>query len=180
MQKALKWFGWAALPLIALGGASAIDWSYYFAEDEPLEPGQFYRINPDLVTGVVFSAADYKLYAYRWTAEDNFRIAVLRPGREGVEECDAGEAFARWFEMTTEMPIGRKLDRIVDPVTGSWVVLELSDATVLEGAESRLRLPATPGEPIIWQFGQDQYPLGWSPEEFGIVKSGCAGLGANP
>jgi len=180
MLKALKWFGWAALLLLALGGALAIDWSSYFADDEPLEPGQFYGINPDLVTGVVFSASDLKLFAYRWKLEGNFRIVVVRPGRSEVEQCEAGEGFVRWFTMATKLPIGPKLDRPLDSGSGDWAVLELVTDTVLEGVETRLRLPSAPGEPIIFQFGLDQYPVDWNPEAFGIVKSGCAGLGAKP
>lgn len=66
----------------------------------------------------------------------------------------------------------------VDPASGDWAVLELIDATVLEGAETRLRLPSAPGDPIIFQFGPDQYPVEWDGAAFAMVRSGCAGLGA--
>jgi hypothetical protein len=78
--------------------------------------------------------------------------------------------------MITRMPIGRKLEQPVDPKAGNWAILELIDASVLEGAESRLRLPATAGEPMIWQFGPDQYPVEWDTAAFAGLQSGCAEL----
>ncbi|MCI0429891.1 MAG: hypothetical protein L0210_05040, partial [Rhodospirillales bacterium] len=161
MPRTLKWLGGAALLGVVLAGALTFGWRHSFTEDEPLEPGLFYEINPDIVTEVVFSAADYKLYAYRWSVDDNFHIAVLRPGRERIEECDAGEGFMRWFTLTTKLPIGGRLDRTVDILSGNWVILEHRDASVLEGNEVRLRLPLTSEEPILFQFGSDQYPVDW-------------------
>ena len=79
-------------------------------------------------------------------------------------------------DLGPRMPIGRKLEQPVDPKAGNWAILELIDASVLEGAESRLRLPATAGEPMIWQFGPDQYPVEWDTAAFAGLQSGCAGL----
>jgi hypothetical protein len=142
----------------------------------PLDPGFYYEIDPDIIREVVFSSADLKLFAYRWAPDDNFRIVVLRPGEADIERCDAGETFRKWFDMITRMPIGRKLEQPVDPKAGNWAILELIEATVLEGAESRLRLPATAGEPMIWQFGPDQYPVEWDTAAFAGLQSGCAEL----
>jgi hypothetical protein len=142
----------------------------------PLDPGFYYEIDPDIVREVVFSSADLKLFAYRWAPDDNFHLVVLRPGEADIERCDAGETFRKWFDMITRMPIGRKLEQPVDPKAGNWAILELIDASVLEGAESRLRLPATAGEPMIWQFGPDQYPVEWDTAAFAGLQSGCAGL----
>lgn len=183
MARSVRWIGWALLAILILGYASTwIDWSHLFAEEEPLEPGPFYSMNPALVTGVVFSAADYKLYAYRWGPDDKFNIVVIRPGHDEIEECEAGEAFLRWFAMTTEIWHGQRLQRPLESGSGDWAVFELVTDTVLEGEETRLRLPSTPGDRIVaeWYGVPGQYPLDWDPDAFGIVKSGCARLGAKP
>ena len=143
----------------------------------PLDPGFFYEIDPDIVREIVFSSADLKLFAYRWGPDENFHIVVLRPDKAEIEQCDAGETFRSWFDMIAEMPIGQKLDKPVDPQSGNWAILELIDISVLEGAESRLRLPATPRDRIIWQFGPDQYPVGWDSAAFAMLNSGCYSLG---
>ncbi len=180
MPRTLTWFGGVALLGAVLGGALTFGWRHSFTEDEALEPGQFYSINPDLVTGVVFSGSDYKLYAYRWSPDDAFHIVVIRPGHDKIEECEAGEAFARWFGMATGPEHGQRLQRPLDPDSGDWAVLELVTDDVLEGAETRLRLPSTPGDQIVaeWYGVPGQYPLDWDPEAFGVVTSGCAGLEA--
>lgn len=143
---------------------------------QPLDPGSYYEIDPDIVREILFSAADFKLFAYRWTSDENFHIVVLRPSKYEIEQCDAGERFRNWFDMITRMPIGRKLAKPVDLQFGNWATLELIDATVLEGTESRLRLPDTPSESIVWQFGSDQYPVEWDSAAFARLRSGCTGL----
>ncbi len=147
------------------------------------EPGLAFSIHDALITDILFSAADIKVYAYRWGAEHDFQILVQRPGRDGLEHCVGGTTFERWFKMTTEMVRG---DRLAEPVAAKpneWAVLQLvAHGFVVELPEWRLLLPSASGAPIIAEkYGTlGQHPIDWNPELFALVKSGCAGLGAHP
>jgi hypothetical protein len=119
----------------------------------------------------------------RWGPEERFRIVVLRPGQDGVEECVAGEAFDRWFFQTTEMYHGAALEYPVAAKPEDWAVFELIKyETPVEDNDKRMLLPTRPGEPIIveWAHIPGQYPSEWDPDLFALVKQGCAGLGARP
>jgi hypothetical protein len=146
-----------------------------------MEPGQSFATADYIVSEVLFSAADLKFYAYRFGPEQRFRIVVLRPGQDGVEECLAGEAFDRWFFQATEMYHGAALEDPVANKPSDWAVFELIRyETPVEENDMRMLLPTRPGEPIIveWAHIPGQYPSEWDPELFGLVKQGCAGLGA--
>ena len=180
--------GWTILLLLVLGLAAYLvklrnDTLANVLEERPLEPGLSYAIGDKHVTEIIFSAADLKLYAFRWGPEHPFRIVVMRPRQKGIEECIGGEAFEQWFQMTTEMYIGAPLDDPIAAAPSEWAVLALiSYKSVLEWNDTRLLLPSRPGQPIIaeWDGTPGQYPAEWDPTDFAIVKAGCARLGNQP
>jgi hypothetical protein len=185
-QRRMRLAGWSILALfVASVAALALKLSYdivtYVDEPELMEPGQSFATADYIVSEVLFSAADLKFYAYRFGPEQRFRIVVLRPGQDGVEECLAGEAFDRWFFQATEMYHGAALEDPVANKPSDWAVFELIRyETPVEENDMRMLLPTRPGEPIIveWAHIPGQYPSEWDPELFGLVKQGCAGLGA--
>ena len=187
-QRHMRLAGWSIIGLFAAGVAAlALKLSYdivtYVDEPELMGPGQSFATADYIISEVLFTAADVKFYAYRWSSEQPFRIVVLRPGQDGVEECVAGEAFDRWFFQTTEMYHGAALEYPVAAKPEDWAVFELIKyETPVEENDMRMLLPTRPGEPIIveWAHIPGQYPSEWDPELFALVKQGCAGLGARP
>ncbi|MDF2764361.1 MAG: hypothetical protein K0S81_1355 [Rhodospirillales bacterium] len=186
-QRRMRLAGWTIIALFGAGVAGlALKLSYdvatYVDEPELMEPGQSYGVADYIISEVLFTAADLKFYAYRFGPEQPFRIVVLRPGQDGVEECAAGEAFDRWFIQVTDMYHGAALEYPVANEPGDWAVFELIKyETPVEENDMRMLLPTRPGEPIVveWAHIPGQYPSEWDPELFARVKQGCAGLGAN-
>jgi hypothetical protein len=165
--------GWAAFGLLFWAFAApwfeegwdpkTYDWK---ADWTPAEPGEAFSVYDGLVTEILFSARDIKLYAYRWGREHEFHILVQRPGRDDIEHCVAGERFTRWFMMTTEMTRGEMLAEPVAARPEDWAVLQLvAYRFVVELPEFRLLLPSSVGAPIIaTEFGTvGQYPIDWDP-----------------
>lgn len=187
-QRRMRLAGWTIIGLFAANVVGLVltlrhQMMTYVDEPELLEPGQSYAVAEFIVSEVLFSAADIKFYAYRWSPEQPFRMVVLRPGKEGIEECLAGEAFDRWFFQATEMYHGAALEDPVANKPSDWAVFELVKyETPVEENDMRMLLPARPGEPILveWAHIPGQYPSEWDPELFALVKQGCAGLGAKP
>jgi hypothetical protein len=187
-QRRMRLAGWAIIALFAASVAAFVanlrhEVVTYVEEPELLEPGESYAVADFIVSEVLFSASDVKFFAYRWGSEETFRIVVLRPGHDGVEECVGGEAFDRWFFQATEMYHGAALEDPVANKPSDWAVFELIKyETPVEENDMRMLLPTRPGEPILveWAHIPGQYPSEWDPELFALVKQGCAGLGAPP
>ena len=99
----------------------------------------------DAVAAVV---ADHPRFLDGWA-----RLGQL--GRDDIEHCAAGETFARWFMMVTDMTRGEMLAKPVAARPEDWAVLQLlAYRFVVEMPEFRLLLPSSPGEPIIaTEFG---------------------------
>ena len=187
-QRRMRLAGWTIIGLFAASVVGLVltlrhKMMTYVDEPELMAPGHSFGVADYIVSEVLFSAADLKFYAYRFGPEQRFRIVVLRPGQDGVEECLAGEAFDRWFFQATEMYHGAALEDPVANKPSDWAVFELIKyETPIEENDMRMLLPTRPGEPIIveWAHIPGQYPSEWDPELFALVKQGCAGLGARP
>ena len=190
LRRVLGVTGWAAFGLLFWALAApwfeegwdprTYDWNANF---EPAEPGEAFSVYDGLITEILFSARDIKFYAYRWGPGHEFHILVQRPGRDEIERCVAGEPFARWFMMTTEMTRGEMLAEPIAARPDDWAVLQLmAYRFVVELSELRLLLPSSRGAPIIAAESGTvgQYPIDWDPGLFALVKQGCAGLGAQP
>jgi hypothetical protein len=185
-QRRMRLAGWSIIALFAAGVAAFAlklrhDIVTYVDEPELLPAGVSFSTADYIISEVLFTAEDIKVYAYRWGPEERFRIVVLRPGEDGVEDCIGGEAFDRWFFQTTEMYVGPALEVPVANKASDWAVFELIKyETPVEENDTRMLLPTRPGEPIIveWAHIPGQYPAEWDPELFALVKQGCAGLGA--
>ncbi|MDF2764364.1 MAG: hypothetical protein K0S81_1358 [Rhodospirillales bacterium] len=182
--------GWAAFGLLFWAFAApwfeegwdpkTYDWK---ADWTPAEPGEAFSVYDGLVTEILFSARDIKLYAYRWGREHEFHILVQRPGRDDIEHCVAGERFTRWFMMTTEMTRGEMLAEPVAARPEDWAVLQLvAYRFVVELPEFR------PAAAVVRRRSDHRdgvrdcgsVPDRLGPEFFSLVKQGCAGLGAQP
>jgi hypothetical protein len=185
-QRRMRLAGWTIIALFVASVAAfsaklSYDIATYVDEPELMEPGQSFATADYIISEVLFSAADLKFYAYRFGAEQPFRIVVLRPGEPEIEECAAGEAFDRWFFQVTEMYVGAALEYPVASKPEEWAVFELVKyETPIEENDMRMLLPTRHDEPIIveWAHIPGQYPSEWAPELFALVKQGCAGLGA--
>lgn len=109
MSRALRRMVWTLLAMLALGVAVTSNfWVELLRGREPIEPGEFYAMGSTRVTGVLVSARDYKFHAYRWDTGQPFQIMVIRPSRDSIEACKAGEAFAEWLEMVVTLVNGHK------------------------------------------------------------------------
>ena len=176
----MRWMAWTLLTMLVLGfGITSNFWLELLRGREPLEPGVFYAMGSNLVTGVLVSTSDYKLYAYRWDTDQSFRIMVVRPRQNTIEGCKAGPAFTEWLGMVTTLVNGHKLERPVKGDPTGWTTLELITNNEFEGEETRLFLPHTPNEPIVAEFYglPGQYTVNWAPTSFAAIQSGCRGMG---
>jgi hypothetical protein len=131
-QRRMRLAGWAIIALFAAGVAAFAlklrhDIVTYVDEPELLPAGVSFSTADYIISEVLFTAEDIKFYAYRWGPEERFRIVVLRPGEDGVEECSGGEAFDRWFFQTTELYVGPALEVPVANKASDWAVFELSN-----------------------------------------------------
>jgi hypothetical protein len=180
MRRALRWMAWTLLAILTFSFATDWDnWVELVAGPGPIEAGVFYNMSRRPVAGVLVSTSDYKLLAYRWHTDQPFRIMVVRPGQNTVEECKAGPAFTEWFGMVTKLVNGSQLQRPVIGDPTGWTTLEFITNNEFEGEETRLFVPLLPNQPIIAEFYglPGQYPVDWDPAAFAAIQGGCAALG---
>jgi hypothetical protein len=180
MRRALRWMAWTLLTMLVLGFGTTSDfWMELLRGREPLKPGMFYDEDLNLLTGVLVSTSDYKLYAYRWNTDQPFRIMVIRPRQNTIEGCKAGPAFTEWLGMVTTLVNGRKLEKLVKGDPTGWTTLELITNNEFDGEETRLFVPHTPNEPIVAEFNglAGQYTVNWDTSAFSTIKYGCSSMG---
>jgi hypothetical protein len=127
---------------------------------------------------VLFSSADRRMLAFRWTPDTLFQLVFVARGRPDAERCTAGAGFLRWLTAVSSMPIRRRLERAGDSAGAGWVDLRLRDTTRLEPVDVRLRIPPAEGEPVVIQVGTQQYDVDVDAAAVRSIGLGCAALGA--
>ncbi len=141
------------------------------------EPGtELYAVAPGAVDEVLFSSAEKRMLAFRWTPDSVFQLVFVTRGRFDAERCAAGDGFQRWLTAVSSMPIGRRLERPFDPAGAGWADLRLRDTTRIEPIDVRLRLPSA-GEPVAIQFGAQQYSVDVDAAAVRTIESGCGAVG---
>jgi hypothetical protein len=143
------------------------------------EPGtELYAVEPGAIEEVLFSSPDRKMLAFRWTPDTTFQLVFATRGRPDTERCAAGDGFRQWLAAVATIRVGRQLDRPFDPSGGGWADLRLRDTTQIDPIETRLRVPPSGGEPVVIEFGAQQYSVEANAAAVRTITSGCSAFGA--
>jgi hypothetical protein len=85
--------------------------------------------------------------------------------------------FERLLQALATVPVVRQSEKRFEVGTSAWADVRLRDTTNLEPIEARIRIPETDGEPVVIQFGDQQYVVRVDAATLHTAKSGCAELG---
>ena len=99
------WFPWLII-LVLLLGIGRLGAEMYLMDRGPKSLYQFPRIE----TPVAFVAQDMRLYAYHWDSLQPLTLMVVRADKRGIETCEAGAGFRRWFALLTDVRDGGRID----------------------------------------------------------------------
>ena len=173
------WLPWVIILMLALG-IGKLGAEIYIVDRGPNSLYEF----PQIETPVAFVAQDMRLYAYRWDHSQPLSIIVLRPDKPGIETCIAGEGFARWFALLTDVRNGGRIEG-ESPGFDSrdWASLTIGEEWEEHGLSATRFVAHIPrggedGPVIVERFGNYYVVEDADPEAWGLIWSGCAGLGA--
>lgn len=173
---------WVMAAILVLGVA-ALEAYRYVRSLGPILGWPLYGFTSDQLA-VTFVAADLRLTAYRWNAEEPFTILVLKPGTVEIERCVAGEGFARWLGVLSDIRNGGKLSDLSDFSSPGWGSLTIGDEVVdggWGGIQFLVHIPRSGEGPVIVESDFEYYAVDDAdPAVWGLIWSGCAGLGAHP
>jgi hypothetical protein len=148
------------------------------AEPPSPEAGtDLYAVAPDVVVEVLYSSPETKLFAYRWTPAEPFRVTLAVSGR-APEYCEGGEPFTRWLRAVTSIPIRSELEKPLEPGGPQWADLRLKDTSALEPNEVTLRIPDSDTEPVVARVGERQFAVAVEARALRAVRWICTGSDA--
>lgn len=174
------WLPWSIILMLLLG-IGGLEADLRLSRRGPIS---IHRFQP-FETPVAVVAADMRLYAYRWAPGDPLTILVMRADGTGIETCAAGEGFARWFELLTDVRNGGQLEpESVDLESAEWASVTVGEEWENGGGGGTRFAALIPregeGPVIVESFGTYYVVKNADPTVWGLIWSGCAGLGARP
>ncbi|MGH2619635.1 MAG: hypothetical protein ACRDHG_03565 [Anaerolineales bacterium] len=175
------WLPWAliAVLLLGIGGPEAY---FYFSSRGPIPRRGLYGFTIGLLP-VTLVAEDQRVYVYRLQLEEPLQILVMRKGTAKIERCKAGEGFHRWFKLLEDIRSGGRLD-IDDFSSPGWASLTVGDEMVdgsWGGIQFQVHIPRDGEGPVVVERDGEYYAVDEAnPNAWGLIWSGCAGLGARP
>ena len=168
------------LALTLLLGIGAPEIFFYLSNYRPLSWDYLYSFGPDPLP-VSLIGEDRRVQIYRFRPGEPLQVLVIRQDVPGIERCEAGAGFERWF---------RLLERVGSegPVetnglgTEGWASLTIGDEMSegsWQGVQFEVHIPRDGDGPVIverdglYHTVQDANAEAWS-----RIWSGCAALRA--
>jgi hypothetical protein len=160
-------------------GVAALEAYRYVRSLGPILGWPLYGFTSDQLA-VTFIAEDLRLTAYRWTTEEPFTILVVTPGTAEIERCVAGEGFARWLGVLSDIRNGGKLNDLRDFSSPGWGSLTIGDEG-WGGIQFLVHIPRTGDGPVIVESDVEYYAVDYADSAvWSLIWSGCAGLSTQP
>ena len=172
------WFPWVIILVLALG-IGRLGAEMYLVDRGPNSLYEF----PQVETPVAFVSSDMRLYAYHWDSLQPLTLIVVRFDRPGIETCEVGAGFRRWFALLTDVRNGGRIEG------GSpgfdfrdWASLTLGEEWEehdLSATRFVAQIPraSEDGPVIVERFGNYYVVEDADLEAWSLIWSGCAGLG---
>jgi hypothetical protein len=132
-----------------------------------------FSVLPDSITDVLFSSADRRLYAYRWSQGKPFQIMTASRASVSPEHCMGGPGFEQFLRTISTIKIIRASEKPFDTSSSNWADIELKDTTVLDPITMRIRVPEISGEPVVVLVDAQQFAVDVDSSILSMVKSGC-------
>jgi hypothetical protein len=173
------WLPWVIILVLAFG-IGRLGAEIYLVDRGPNSLYEF----PQIETPVAFVAQDMRLYAYHWASLQPLTLIVVRVDRPGIETCEAGAGFRRWFALLTDVRNGGRIeDESSDFDSLDWASLTIGEEWEEHGLAATRFVAHIPragedGPVIIERFSSYYVVKDADLEAWGLIWSGCAGLGA--
>jgi len=181
MFKVLRswWLPWVIILVLALG-IGRLGAEIYLVDRGPNSLYEF----PQIETPVAFVAQDMRLYAYHWDSLQPLTLIVVRFDKPGIETCEAGAGFRRWFALLTDVRNGGRIeDESFDFGSLDWASLTIGEEWEEHGLAATRFVAHIPrggedGPVIVERFSSYYVVKDADLEAWGLIWYGCAGLGA--
>ena len=173
------WLPWV-LVLTLLLGIGAPEIFFYLTNYRPLSWDYLYSFGPDPLP-VSLIGEDRRIQVYRFRPEEPLQVLVIRQDVPGIERCEAGAGFERWFRLLERVGSDGPAETDGHGTEG-WVSLTVGDEMSegsWQGVQFEVHIPRDGDGPVIverdgiYHAVQDANAEAWS-----LIWSGCAGLGA--
>lgn len=147
------------------------------SEQKPEIGTDYYALIPETITEFVFSAKDYKVYAYRWNINQPFQLTTASNNTNKTEQCVSGKNFLTLLSTVASAKIKEAVKLPVADSDPGWVYVTLRDASVLDPINVQIRIPSSNSEPVVMQIGASQFAVEMNGETLHSAKVGCKELG---
>lgn len=146
-------------------------------EQKPEIGMDYYAVIPENITEAVFSAKDYKVYAYRWNITQPFQLITASYEANKTEQCVSGKSFLGLLSTVASAKIKEELKLPFAESDPGWTYVHLRDTSTLEPVNVQLRIPSSNNEPVVIQFESSQFAVEMNGETLRKAKAGCKELG---
>ena len=173
------WLPWV-LVLTLLLGIGAPEIYIYLSNYRPMSWNYLYSFGPDPLP-VSLIGEDRRVQIYRFRPEEPLQVLVIRQDVPGIERCEAGAGFERWFRLLERL--GSEGPAETDGHgTEGWASLTVGDEMLegsWQGVQFEVHIPRDGEGPVIIERDGFYYEVeDANAQAWSLIWSGCAGLGA--